>query len=67
MSHLSLACRTCQPFARVPLLTLGYVPVLGVGVRDEVQSDAGESVELLKTLSIDVLVDFFKAVSVRRS
>ena len=41
--------------------------MLGVGVRDEVQSDAGESVELLKTLSIDVLVDFFKAVSVRRS
>jgi hypothetical protein len=51
----------------VPLLTLGYVPVLGVGVRDEVQSDAGESVQLLKSLSIDLLVDFFKAVSVRRN
>ena len=41
--------------------------MLGVGVRDEVQRDAGESVELLRSLSIDVLVDFFKAVSVRGS
>jgi hypothetical protein len=50
----------------VPLLTLEYVLVLGVGVRYYFQRDAGESVELLKFLSIDVLVDFFKAVSVRR-
>jgi hypothetical protein len=31
------------------------------------QRDAGKSVELLKSLSIDVLVDFFKAVSAFRA
>ena len=66
--HTSLAgltCPTCQFFARVLLLILEYVLVLGVGVRYYIQRDAGESVQLLKFLSIDVLVDFFKAVSVR--
>lgn len=47
----------------MPLLTLECVLVLGVGVRYYIQRDAGESVELLKFLSIDVLVDFFKTVS----
>jgi hypothetical protein len=43
----------------VPLVTPVYVHVLfGVGVWDEVQMDAGESVELLQTLSSDVFVDF---------
>ena len=60
---MSLTCSTCQLFARVPPLTLEYVLVLGVGVRHYIQRDASASVELLKFLSIDVLVDFFKAVS----
>jgi hypothetical protein len=37
--------------------------LLCVGVWDEVQRDAGESVQLLRTLTSDVFVDFFKAVS----
>ena len=63
-SDVPLTCPTCKPFAR---FCPSGVPVLGVGVRDEVQRDAGKSVELLRSLSIDVLVDFFKAVSVRGS
>ncbi len=39
----------------------------GVGVHDEVQRDAGESVELLKSLYSDVVVHFFKAVSAFRA
>jgi hypothetical protein len=35
----------------------------GVSVHDEVQRDAGESVELLKSLSSDVVVHIFKAAS----
>jgi hypothetical protein len=49
---------------RVPLVTSVYVHgLLCVGVWDEVQRDAGESVQLLRTLTSDVFVDFFKAVS----
>jgi hypothetical protein len=45
-------------------VTSVYVHVLlGVGVWDEVQRGAGESVELFQTWSSDVFVDFFKAVT----
>ena len=60
---MSLTCSTCQLFARLPPLTLEYMLVLGVSVRHYIQRDASASVELLKVLSIDVFVDFFKAVS----
>jgi hypothetical protein len=40
-----------EAFARVPLLILEYVLVLGVGVRYYIRRDAGESLQLLKFLS----------------